>query len=82
ECSTCHAPDMVRSFGRSREEWQEVVNAMIDQGAKLSEEQIPILVDYLVKNWGLESEKPKQAAPQAVLRTLNIRVVAAHSPVK
>src|SRR4026209_2449405 len=30
ECSTCHAPDMVRTFGRSPEEWHDVVISMID----------------------------------------------------
>jgi uncharacterized protein DUF1259 len=55
ECSTCHAPDMVRTFGRSAEEWHDVVISMIDQGAKLSDEQVPVLVDYLTKNWPLKS---------------------------
>jgi hypothetical protein len=55
ECSTCHAPDMVRTFGRSPEEWHDVVISMIDQGAKLSDEQVPVLVDYLSKNWPLKS---------------------------
>src|SRR5215217_4618019 len=60
QCSTCHAPDMVRTFGRSTEEWQEVVLAMVDQGAKLSEDDIPVLVDYLAKNWPV---KGAAAAP-------------------
>src|SRR4030095_4243919 len=45
ECSSCHAPDMVRAFGRSPEEWREVVITMIDQGAKITDEQVPVLVD-------------------------------------
>src|SRR5215213_3242801 len=51
QCSTCHAPDMVRTFGRSADEWHEVVIAMVDQGAKLSDDEIPVLVEYLAKNW-------------------------------
>ncbi len=64
QCSTCHAPDMVRSFGRSHEEWQEVVTAMIDQGAKVSEAEYPVLVDYLTKNWPVKGAAPA-AAPSA-----------------
>jgi hypothetical protein len=62
ECSTCHAPDMVRTFGRSAEEWHDIVIAMIDQGAKLSDEQVPVLVDYLTKNWPLKSASATPAA--------------------
>lgn len=71
ECSTCHAPDMVRTFGRSPEEWHDVVISMIDQGAKLSDEQVPVLVDYLSKNWPLKGASastapaPAAAAPPA-----------------
>ena len=64
ECSNCHAPDMVRTFGRSPDEWHEVVMAMIDQGAKLGDEQIPILVDYLSKNWPVKGAEA--SAPPAV----------------
>jgi hypothetical protein len=62
ECSTCHAPDMVRTFGRSAEEWHDVVITMIDQGAKVSNEQVPVLVDYLTKNWPLKSASASPAA--------------------
>src|SRR5436190_8537248 len=62
ECSTCHAPDMVRTFGRSAEEWHDIVITMIDQGAKLSDEQVPVLVDYLTKNWPLKSASTSPAA--------------------
>ena len=62
ECSTCHAPDMVRTFGRSAEEWHDIVITMIDQGAKLSDEQVPVLVDYLTKNWPLKSASAAPAA--------------------
>ena len=65
ECSTCHAPDMVRSFGRSPDEWHDVVMTMIDQGAKVSEEQAPILIDYLSKNWPLKGAAPAAAATPA-----------------
>ncbi len=71
ECSNCHAPDMVRTFGRSPDEWHEVVMSMIDQGAKLGDAQIPVLVDYLSKNWpvkGAAASAPPAAAasPAAV----------------
>jgi hypothetical protein len=65
ECSTCHAPDMVRTFGRSPEEWHDIVITMIDQGAKLSDEQVPVLVDYLSKNWPLKTASAPATATAA-----------------
>src|SRR4051812_45344218 len=69
ECSTCHAPDMVRTFGRSAEEWHDVVITMVDQGAKLSDEQVPVLVDYLTKNWPLKSASAPAPAATATAGT-------------
>ncbi len=63
ECSNCHAPDMVRSFGRTPDEWHDVVIEMIDQGAKLSDDQIPVLVAYLSKNWPVTGAASASPAP-------------------
>jgi hypothetical protein len=48
----CHSPDMVRTFRRSAADWQDLVVTMNDQGAKVTDEQMPILVEYLTRNWG------------------------------
>jgi hypothetical protein len=69
KCSTCHAPEQVTTFGRSAEEWHEVVVNMIDLGAELNEEEANVLVEYLAKNWPLKgpsspgdkpAEKPEE----------------------
>ena len=64
KCSTCHAPEQVTSFGRSAEEWHEVVVNMIDLGAEVNEEETKILVEYLATNWPLKgsagAEKPAE----------------------
>lgn len=67
KCSTCHAPEQVTTFGRSAEEWHEVVVNMIDLGAEVNEEETKVLVEYLAKNWPLKgakpAEKPAEPAP-------------------
>ena len=67
KCSVCHAPEQVTTFGRSAEEWHEVVVNMIDLGAELNEEETKVLVEYLAKNWPLKgakpAEKPAEPAP-------------------
>ena len=71
KCSTCHAPEQVTTFGRSAEEWHEVVVNMVDLGAEVNEEEAKVLVEYLAKNWPLKgaapsekpAEKPAEPAP-------------------
>src|SRR5918999_5836027 len=63
KCSTCHAPEQVTTFGRSAEEWHEVVVNMIDLGAEVNEEEAKVLVEYLAKNWPLKGAKPTEEKP-------------------
>ncbi len=63
KCSTCHAPEQVTTFGRSAEEWHEVVVNMIDLGAEVNEEEAKVLVEYLAKNWPLKGAKPAEEKP-------------------
>ena len=63
KCSTCHAPEQVTTFGRSAEEWHEVVINMIDLGAEVNEEEAKVLVEYLAKNWPLKGAKPAEEKP-------------------
>src|SRR3990170_7457638 len=58
KCSTCHAPEQVTTFGRSVEEWHEVIVNMIDLGAEVNEEEAKVLTEYLVKNWPLKGSTP------------------------
>jgi cytochrome c5 len=63
KCSTCHAPEQVTTFGRSAEEWHEVVVNMIDLGAEVNEEEAKVLVEYLAKNWPVKGSKPAEETP-------------------
>ena len=63
KCSTCHAPEQVTTFGRSAEEWHEVVVNMIDLGAEVNEEETRVLVEYLVKNWPVKGATPPADTP-------------------
>ena len=63
KCSTCHAPEQVTTFGRSTEEWHEVVVNMIDLGAEVNEEEAKVLVEYLSKNWPVKGSKPAEEKP-------------------
>ena len=62
-CGSCHTLDVVRAR-RSPEEWRQVVLAMIDLGAKVTPEEVPVLVDYLAKN-ASSTSTPSPAASDA-----------------
>ena len=58
-CSKCHTLDRVVAAGFTRDGWQLMVNQMISNGATLTPDQIPEVVDYLARNF---PEKPMPAA--------------------
>lgn len=64
QCSSCHGPELVRMSRRSADDWRAVVLEMIDGGATVSDEQLPVLVEYLATNWPLK-EAAAAAAPAA-----------------
>ncbi|MDB5461054.1 MAG: hypothetical protein JWO72_2795 [Caulobacteraceae bacterium] len=46
-CSECHDSGVMEGQKRSREAWQQLVDDMIGRGAKASEAQEALLIDYL-----------------------------------
>lgn len=55
-CSICHSTDMIliNSPFMNRKEWEGVVNKMVHvMGAPLAEEDIPLVVEYLSRNYGM-----------------------------
>jgi mono/diheme cytochrome c family protein len=55
QCSICHSTDMIQmnSPFLDKKAWEGVVNKMVkDMGAPLPENDIPVVVEYLSKNYG------------------------------
>ena len=50
-CVVCHSLDRVTSEDGTAEKWGEIVSAMLARGAKLTEEERAILVQYLAENY-------------------------------
>jgi hypothetical protein len=51
-CSVCHSADRVKQAKETREQWGQTVSRMIGKGAKLTEAEKAVLVDYLAKTYG------------------------------
>ena len=52
ECTRCHTLAPIEVQGRSRVEWDQVVQRMIAHGADLSAGQAQTVVDYLAETYG------------------------------
>lgn len=50
-CATCHALDRVESARKTAEEWERTVVRMIGRGARLTEAERAVLVEYLATHY-------------------------------
>lgn len=56
-CSICHSPDYIEMNSRflKRSAWEAEVGKMIKvMGAPIPEQDVPRIVDYLTRNYGVE----------------------------
>jgi cytochrome c5 len=64
-CTTCHDLGPVVRRADDRAAWESVVYGMVGNGADVKDADIPVLVNYLFKNYGPPKDAPKPAAPAA-----------------
>ena len=51
-CAQCHGLNTVtRPVGHTPEEWQKIMDDMVELGTSLTRDQIPVVTDYLVRNF-------------------------------
>ena len=58
-CTVCHGTSSFTGSRFSKSDWEYVVNDMIDRGALIIAEEVPIIVDYLTEHFGPEEKKPE-----------------------
>jgi cytochrome c5 len=51
-CTMCHDLGRIRNGRRSPEAWEETLNSMLNEGAPLSDQDFPVVLNYLAKNYG------------------------------
>lgn len=51
-CATCHRPEVASAGRRTRSQWEEVVEKMISKGAKGTDDEFLLILDYLVAEHG------------------------------
>ena len=48
-CTQCHSLDRVKARAASREEWDETLMHMLNEGAPLTDRDYPVILDYLAR---------------------------------
>src|SRR5206468_1520076 len=50
-CTLCHDLKRVLRHGASRQDWEDTLAAMLNEGATLSDDEFPVLLNYLARNF-------------------------------
>jgi cytochrome c5 len=51
-CTACHNLDRIVSKQYDKDSWDGIVQSMRDKGATVSDDEAPVLVEYLTRNFG------------------------------
>lgn len=51
-CTACHGIDGVVRLKLDKAGWEGLISSMVSNGAQVDTKDLPVLVDYLVKNFG------------------------------
>jgi mono/diheme cytochrome c family protein len=57
-CSSCHDLRPIQTAAKSRAEWTATITTMIEKGAKLPKEEMPLLADHLTRTHGPVPDGP------------------------
>jgi cytochrome c5 len=52
-CTMCHDLTRVKRTRHTPEEWEDILNAMLNEGAPLTDDEFPVVLLYLARNFGV-----------------------------
>ena len=50
-CTMCHDLSRITQHGATREEWEDILQSMLNEGAPLSDDEFPVILNYLARNF-------------------------------
>jgi len=56
-CTNCHALDQVRTARKAEEAWRVTLVDMRERGARISDQELEQLVEWLTRVWGTNQDK-------------------------
>jgi competence ComEA-like helix-hairpin-helix protein len=69
-CINCHEALNFRRVRLDRDEWEREVGVMVDNGAKATDDELTVIVDYLVENFGPKSKIHMNTAPMGEIKAV------------
>jgi cytochrome c5 len=63
-CSFCHGVSRIKDHAFTRDEWNNVIKGMVDEGAPVTDAELSLILDYLTKNFGPPPEQGKEPGAQ------------------
>jgi competence protein ComEA len=69
-CINCHDASNFRRVRLDRDEWEREVGVMMDNGAKATDDELTVVVDYLVENFGPKSKIHVNTAPLGEIKAV------------
>jgi|SRR5438270_582009 len=67
-CTECHGPANFRKMRHDQDGWTESVADMVDHGAKGTPAELATVVEYLTRNFGMDSKVNVNTAPVEELK--------------
>ena len=61
KCQLCHTLERVVTSHRTKDDWQSVIDLMVEQGASLTDDETKTVVDYLATNYPAKSDSASGA---------------------
>jgi len=65
KCQICHSLERVVTSQRSKDDWQAVIDLMVEEGAPLTDDETKTVVGYLAANFGPKGTASASAASAA-----------------
>ena len=63
KCQICHSLERVVTSQRNKDDWQAVIDLMVEEGAPLTDDENKTVVDYLSANYGPKGAAGPSPAP-------------------
>jgi cytochrome c5 len=52
KCTVCHDTSLITMNHLDKDAWKAMIDVMVASGAEVSADEMPVLLEYLVKNFG------------------------------
>ena len=75
KCQGCHTVARIVISSRPKDEWEYLVGQMIERGAPITLEELPIILDYLTANFGRAESHASTASTVATATPEASRIV-------